>query len=407
MLQKTILVLLFIFGLTTAQAQEKKLTFPAPVGFVNDFADVLSQAEELKLKSRLEEFQKNNSLEIAVATIRTTGDKSIFDYSLALAREWKIGSQTKPSYGALLLIAVDDRKYQTQISKDLETVFSDSKIGEWQRQTLVPAFRKNKFYAGINDYLTALETSFSEYKDNEKEKLNKKIQPPKPIVPFSESLQAVVVTTKDWSAVQGEAKIFERANNKSKWKAVGKSFPVVVGAKGMAWSDELNELPSDTGRLLMKTEGDGKSPAGIFRLSSAFGTVEKSDKIKLPYIKLEKWTECVDDVKSASYNRIVNRMQVGNFDWKSSEKMLEIRPQYDLGVFVEHNSEKQAGGGSCIFLHIWRDANTGTAGCTAMARRNMETVLNWLDAKKNPVLIQLPADDYKKLQTSWKLPNLK
>lgn len=232
----------------------------------------------------------------------------------------------------------------------------------------------------------------------------KKIVPPKSLTPFSQSRQALVVTTKSWSAVSGEALMYERANTKSNWKVVGKSFPVVVGAKGMAWSDGLNELPSDTGRLLMKTEGDGKSPAGIFNLSAAFGTNEKSSQIKLPYVKLEEFTECVDDVKSSHYNRIVNRMQVGNFDWKSSEKMLEIRPQYDLGVFVEHNAEKQAGGGSCIFLHIWKDANTGTAGCTAMARANMETVSDWLDEAKNPVLIQLPAEDYKKRQISWKLP---
>ena len=235
----------------------------------------------------------------------------------------------------------------------------------------------------------------------------KTVAPPKAVIPFSESLQAVVVTTKDWSAVQGTAQIFERENNKSNWTAVGKSFPIVVGAGGMAWSDGLNELPSDTGRLLMKTEGDGKSPAGIFSLSAAFGTVENSGQIKLSFTKLKESTECVDDVKSAHYNRIVDRTQVGNFDWKSSEKMLAVGAQYDLGVFVEHNREKQSGGGSCIFLHIWKDANSGTAGCTAMARENMETVLYWLDAKKNPVLIQLPAADYRKFQTSWKLPKLK
>ena len=235
----------------------------------------------------------------------------------------------------------------------------------------------------------------------------KKVVPPKSVIPYSESLQAVVVTTKDWSAIQGTAQIYERANTKSNWKAVGKSFPVAVGKNGMAWSDGLNELPSDTGRLLLKTEGDGKSPAGIFGLSSAFGTIEKSDKINLPYTKLEQWTECVDDVKSSHYNKIVNRMQVGNFDWKSSEKMLEIKPQYDLGVFVEHNAERQAGGGSCIFLHIWKDVNTATAGCTAMAREDMETILYRLDAKKNPVLIQLPLEDYKKFQITWKLPKLK
>ena len=99
-------------------------------------------------------------------------------------------------------------------------------------------------------------------------------------------------------------------------------------------------------------------------------------------------------------------MKVGNFDWKSSEKMLAVGEQYDLGVFVAHNSERQAGGGSCIFLHIWKDADSPTVGCTAMARENIEKILTFLDAKKNPVLIQLPEDTYTQFQTKWKLPKL-
>ncbi|MCY7375606.1 MAG: L,D-transpeptidase family protein [Pyrinomonadaceae bacterium] len=232
----------------------------------------------------------------------------------------------------------------------------------------------------------------------------KTIPPPRVEIPYSESLQAVVVTTENWSAVRGAAQLFERENTKSNWRVVGKSFPVVVGKNGMAWSDGLNELPSDTGRLLMKTEGDGKSPAGIFSLTAAFGTTENAGKFKLPYTKLAASTECVDDVKSFHYNRIVDKYQVGIFDWKSSEKMLEIGEQYGLGVFVEHNFEKQKGAGSCIFLHIWKDANTGTAGCTAMERKNIETVLARLDSQKNPVLIQLPKDSYHQFQTKWKLP---
>lgn len=234
----------------------------------------------------------------------------------------------------------------------------------------------------------------------------KKTLPPRVETPYSESLQAVVVTTKSWSAINGAAQIFERENKDAKWKSASEKFPLVVGKNGLAWSDGLNELPSDADRLLMKTEGDGKSPAGIFSLTSAFGTAEKSVALKLPYTKLTEYTECVDDVKSNHYNKIVNRMQVGAFDWKSSEKMAEIVPQYDLGVFVEHNFEKQKGAGSCIFLHIWKDAQTGTAGCTAMDRKNVEMVLTRLDPNKNPVLIQLPEDSYKQFQKQWKLPKL-
>ncbi len=234
----------------------------------------------------------------------------------------------------------------------------------------------------------------------------KKPTPPKENPPYSKSLQAVLVTTDDWNAAKGEAQLFERKSAKAKWKASGESFPVVIGKNGLAWGAGLHELPSDTGRLLMKTEGDGKAPAGIFALTFAFGSVEKPNFVKLPFTKLEEFTECVDDVKSSHYNMIVDRMKVGNLDWKSSEKMLEVGEQYELGVFVAHNAERQAGGGSCIFLHIWKDADSSTVGCTAMARNNIETVLAFLDAKKNPVLIQLPKTTYTQFQTKWKLPKL-
>ena len=101
-------------------------------------------------------------------------------------------------------------------------------------------------------------------------------------------------------------------------------------------------------------------------------------------------------------------MQVGNFDWKSSEKMFTITPEYDLGVFVGYNSfPVEKGRGSCIFLHIWKDSITGTAGCTAMERRNMETLLTWLSPAKNPYLVQMPKEIYEKRRKEWKLPKLK
>lgn len=404
-MKKTLLLLLLFISFINTKAQE--VSIPAPVGFVNDFADVLDKNQESNLSKRLTDFAKDNSIEIAIATIKTSGNKSIFDYSLEIARNWKLGTKTKPSYGALLVIAVEDKKYFTQISRDLESIFSNAELGDWQRQTLVPNFREKKYYAGIDAYISLLFSNFTQKQVAKSKEMIKKPMPPKEIPPFSKALQAVVVTTADWNAVNGTAQIFERKTAKSKWKSVRTSFPVVVGKNGLAWGAGLNELPSDTGRLLMKVEGDGKSPAGIFALTSAFGSREKVDFVKFPYLKSVESTECVDDTKSSHYNKIVDRFQVGNFDWKSSEKMLEVGEQYDLGVFVEHNSEKQKGGGSCIFLHIWKNETTGTAGCTAMSRENIETALKTLDPKKNPVLIQLPTDSYKQFQTKWNLPKLK
>lgn len=219
---------------------------------------------------------------------------------------------------------------------------------------------------------------------------------------YSDSLQTVVVTTKDWNAVQGKAQLFERKTIKSPWKPVGKSFPVVVGKNGLAWSNEAN-MKAETHPH--KKEGDGKAPAGIMMLTSAFAA--KEQQVNLPFTKLAESTECVDDVKSNHYNKIVDKFQVGVYDWKSSEKMLAVGEQYELGVFVAHNSNRIKGDGSCIFLHIWKDANSGTAGCTAMNRANIENIFSWIDNKKNPFLIQLPQNIYKQYQKTWKLPNLK
>ena len=233
----------------------------------------------------------------------------------------------------------------------------------------------------------------------------KKPEPAAVKVPFTQSLQAVVVTTKDWNSVSGNASLFERKNINSDWKPTGDTFPVVVGANGLAWAELLN---GHMDMVKIKQEGDGNAPAGLFPLTASFGTSSKPNAVELPYTKLDKFTECVDDAKSGFYNRIVNRMQVGNFDWKSSEKMLAVGEQYELGVFVAYNSfPVERGRGSCIFLHIWKDAASGTSGCTAMERRSLERIVAWLSPSKNPYLVQMPQKIYESRRKSWKLPKIK
>ncbi len=229
----------------------------------------------------------------------------------------------------------------------------------------------------------------------------KTLKEPAVKTPFAESLQAILVTTADPDAVRGEAQRFERQKPTLNWKAVGEVFPVVVGKKGLAWSRD--SAPKDA--VVFKREGDGKAPAGLFPLIAAFGSDEKPEALTLPYTKIEDFTECVDDPNSSHYNTIVDRMKVGNFDWKSSEKLIEVGSPYDLGIFVAYNTYPvKAANGSCIFLHIWNDAATGTAGCTAMARENLETIFNWIDAAKAPYLVQMTESDYKDHRKAWKLP---
>ena len=98
---------------------------------------------------------------------------------------------------------------------------------------------------------------------------------------YSQYLQVVVVTTKDWNAVQGKAQLFERKTTKSAWKMVGNNFPVVVGRNGLAWSNDANMMAETQPH---KVEGEGKAPAGILMLTSAFAVSDQ--KFKHPLTKL-------------------------------------------------------------------------------------------------------------------------
>jgi D-alanyl-D-alanine dipeptidase len=222
--------------------------------------------------------------------------------------------------------------------------------------------------------------------------------------PLAGSRQLVLVTTGGWDAMQGSLQRFERRGAKAKWMPVGGKIPVVVGKNGLGWGEGLN---ARGGEGPLKKEGDGKAPAGIFKLGSAFGyaPAPEASWLKLPYTPLTEGVECVDDVNSRRYNLIVDRSGVADVDWKSSERMREQGEAYRWGVVVEHNaSPPVAGRGSCIFLHVWGGPSKGTAGCTAMERQNLEELMRWLDPRKNPVLVQLPEADYARLRAAWRLP---
>ena len=228
-----------------------------------------------------------------------------------------------------------------------------------------------------------------------------------PPIPSS-SLQMVLVLTDSTGATKGILSRFERTNG-AEWKPSGNAIPVVVGRNGLGGGIGLHD-PSDLSGLPTKEEGDGRSPAGVFTLGSVFGLrpAEQMKKLRMPSVHVTEMTECVDDVNSVRYNCIVSRDSVekaDRVDWTSSEKMSSYVICYELGVVVDHNRNPvRKGSGSCIFLHIWSDPDKPTVGCTAMAASNMEEIAEWLDAKKNPVLVQLTKPLYRHLRKRWELP---
>ena len=114
-----------------APAPAETAPLPPPKGFVNDFAEVIDAQTEGALEARLGRLKERAKIEMAVATVETTGGQAIADYALGVARGWGIGPPAgEEGGGVLLLLAVKDRKWEIRVSRSLEADIPNDVIRE-------------------------------------------------------------------------------------------------------------------------------------------------------------------------------------------------------------------------------------------------------------------------------------
>jgi uncharacterized protein len=149
--------LLALRGSASAQPATSPLPPPNPFRYVVDNAGVIDSATNQRMEKILRALKESGDIEFAVVTVKTTGDQDIFDYSLAVARGWGIGSSEGEKNGLLLLVAVDDHKYFIQVSRHLEGDLPDGLVGEAGRRMRDP-FRRGDYSNGL---MTAVQTIVS------------------------------------------------------------------------------------------------------------------------------------------------------------------------------------------------------------------------------------------------------
>ncbi|MBB5210780.1 L,D-transpeptidase family protein [Microbulbifer hydrolyticus] len=220
--------------------------------------------------------------------------------------------------------------------------------------------------------------------------------------------QLLLTVSDDWNATVGKLYVYERVDGQ--WQQTLTPIPVNLGRTGLAWGIGLH--PDNTGSEgdPRKREGDGKAPAGIFRLGDAFGYPPELTT-GLGYQPMRESHYCMDVPGSPLYNQTVDAERVGDAAVEGSSEGMrrDIHygdQQYKKGIFVAHNPANLSGAGSCIFMHLWKAPGSPTAGCTAMDETQMDRVLAWLHEDKNPVYVALPAAQYRSLRALWGLPPL-
>ena len=131
--------------------------FSAPV--VDD-AGVIDDATENSLNAKLEQFRTSVGPQIAVLVVGSTGNQSIEDYGIDVAREWGIGDEQRDD-GVLLLIAVDDRKLRIETGSGIEGNLTDVEAGRIVDLVVVPQLRNDDPTAAVVAGVDALTTELA------------------------------------------------------------------------------------------------------------------------------------------------------------------------------------------------------------------------------------------------------
>ena len=147
--------ILFSAFQTSALGQTGSSPIPLPTPFtpIVDYANVIDAETEKQLGAIYLNLKERANIEFAVATVDTTGGRPIEEYVLDVYRGWGIGS--KENDGFLLLLAVQDRKYYTEVGYHLEGDLNDGLVGQIQRQYLVPQLKKGNYSQGVYDTVQA------------------------------------------------------------------------------------------------------------------------------------------------------------------------------------------------------------------------------------------------------------
>lgn len=149
-----VLVLVVLPGL----AEEIDPFVVSPKQRVNDFADILTAAEENKLEMLVAERESDKIGQIAVVTVSTLNGREIAAYTTDLANKWGVGTKNKDN-GLLILMSTGDRKVFVATGYATESLIPDAYAKQIIEQILIPNFRQQTYYQGFVQAIEEISSS--------------------------------------------------------------------------------------------------------------------------------------------------------------------------------------------------------------------------------------------------------
>ncbi|MES2997113.1 MAG: L,D-transpeptidase family protein [Verrucomicrobiota bacterium] len=217
------------------------------------------------------------------------------------------------------------------------------------------------------------------------------------------STQCVVGIADHWNSSKVSLAFFEKTGGK--WVQAGSSWPGRLGKSGLVWGLGIHPVPKGAN---LKTEGDWRSPAGVFRIGGVWGYTRDIQRCPaLAYRQVTPRDLWIEDPASPDYNRNIVLDHIPATAWEKKQQMKQADPAHAIKLFIAHNPPPKVvrGAGSSIFFHIWRGGGSQpTAGCTTMDESKLRWLIARLDPARKPLFVLLTKDDYNRYRQPWGLP---
>ncbi len=143
-----------------------QVDFPDPVGYINDFANILNNDDELNAK--LEAFDNAESTQVIVITMQSLPEnESIYDFIPRLTDsnpKWSAGQEGKDN-GVFFTIVVDSHDVAIDTGYGVEGALTDIRCSQILENDVKPYFRDGDFSTGVakgvDDIIAAVQGEYT------------------------------------------------------------------------------------------------------------------------------------------------------------------------------------------------------------------------------------------------------
>ena len=182
-LKRFILLIIILFSGSFLYSQDLPKQ-PNPPKLINDFVGIFNQQEKAALEQKLDNYVRSTTTRICIVVVDDLQGLDKADYAVRLAQQWGIG-QKGTNNGILVLIKPTGGKGKRDIyiavGYGLESVITDASTRKIIEEEMLPFFRNNSFYAGV-DKGTSVLMSLASKEYSEQAYVKKKQQNKSPFV---------------------------------------------------------------------------------------------------------------------------------------------------------------------------------------------------------------------------------